>query len=353
MKDFISNNLGIKYVKTNKGYVTEQGQFFTLDEVEDKSKDEIEALNEYKKQNEPLYDYSYALTTGFVRKKRADYSFTEAEVEEVPVVRTKSIKRTEETIIIPFLFILPLLAVILSGYFTYTHQSKYMNPFWAMLFSVVIVVFNTIALSLITMFFRRKEMSSKAIGFILSLFWLVTMLYSISNMLDVMYDKAVSKNKVLEVEAFEVNASSLVLSAKEDQIELKKNTIASKEKAIEAKQVDIDYYDSLEWTTRAFQLRQEKTALTAELSKLNEELQKLIEEKSEIIIANPEASVLTQDKELNTFYTAVAGNNANKLEVYITMLPAVFFDFIAPFLMAIGIYLVEDRRKSLESNQEG
>ena len=353
MKDLISNNLGVKYAKTNRGYVTEQGQFFSIDEVVDKSKEEIETLNEYKKQNEPLYDYPYALTTGFVRKKRVDYSFTADAIEEVPVVRTKSIKRAEENIILPFLFIIPLLAVILSGYFTYTHQSKYLTPFWAMLFSVVIVVFNTIALSLITMFFRRKEMTNKAIGCILSLFWLVTMLYSISNMLDVMYDKAVSKNKVLEVEAFEVNASSLVLQAKEDQIELKKNTIASKEKAIEAKQVDIDHYDSLEWTTRAFQLRQEKTALTAELIKLNEELQKLIDEKSEIIIANPEASVITQEKELDTFYTAVAGKNANKLEVYITMLPAVFFDFIAPFLMAIGIYLVEDRRKSLESNQEG
>ena len=354
MKDFISNNLGVKYAKTNRGYVTEQGQFFSIDEVEDKSKEEIEALNEYKKQNEPLYDYAYALTTGFVRKKRAEYSSSTADtIEEVPVVRTKSIKRTEENIILPFLFILPLLAVILSGYFTYTHQVKYMNSFWALLFTVVIVVFNTIALSLITMFFRRKERVNKVIGFTLSLFWLVTMLYSISNMLDVMYDKAVSKNKVLEVEAFEVNASSLVLRAKEDQIELKKNTIASKEKAIEAKQVDIEHYDSLDWTTRAFQLRQEKTALTAELSRLNEELQTLIAEKSEIIIANPEASVITQEKELDTFYTAVAGNNANKLEVYITMLPAVFFDFIAPFLMAIGIYLVEDRRKRLESNQEG
>ncbi len=349
MKDLISNNLGVKYAKTNRGYVTEQGQFFSIDEVEDKSKEEIETLDEYKKQNEPLYDYAYALTTGFVRKKRTDYS-SASTIEEVPIVRTKSIKRTEENIILPFLFILPLLAVILSGYFTYTHQVKYMNSFWALLFTVVIVVFNAIALSLITMFFRRKEISNKVIGFTLSLFWLVTMLYSISNMLDVMYDKAVSKNKVLEVEAFEVNASSLVLRAKEDQIELKKNTIASKEKAIEAKQVDIEHYDSLEWTTRAFQLRQEKTALTAELSKLNEELQTLIEEKSEIIIANPEASVRTQDKELDTFYTAVAGNNANKLEVYITMLPAVFFDFIAPFLIAIGIYLVEDRRKRLESN---
>lgn len=353
MKDLISNNLGVKYAKTNRGYVTEQGQFFSIDEVEDKSKEEIEKLDEYKKQNEPLYDYAYALTTGFVRKKRTDYSSTADAIEEVPVVRTKSIKRTEENIILPFLFIIPLLAVILSGYFTYTHQSKYMTSFWALLFTIVIVVFNTIALSLITMFFRRKEMTNKVIGCILSLFWIVTMLYSISNMLDVMYDKAVSKNKVLEVEAFEVNASSLVLRAKEDQIELKKNTIASKEKAIEAKQVDIEHYDSLEWTTRAFQLRQEKTALTAELSKLNEELQTLIEEKSEIIIANPEASVITQEKELDTFYTAVAGKNANKLEVYITMLPAVFFDFIAPFLMAIGIYLVEDRRKSLESNQEG
>lgn len=348
MKDFISNNLGIKYVKTNRGYVTEQGQFFTIDEVEDKSKEEIETLNEYKKQHEPLYDYSYALTTGFVRKKRTDYSFTEAEVEEIPAVRTNSIISTEHKIIIPFLFIIPLMAVIMSCYFTYLHQAKYMHPFWAVLFTAVIVFFNTIALSLITMFFRRKGRTQKGIAVLLSLFWLVTMLYSISNMLDVMYDKAISKNNVLEKEAFEVNAYSLVLKAKEEQIGIKEKEVKSKEKEITDKQKDIEYYDALEWTTRAFQLRQEKTALNDALGKLNEELQTLIAEKSELIQTNPEASVIEEKKELDTFYTALAGDTASKLEVTIIMLPAVFFDFIAPFLMAIGIYLIEDRRKSFE-----
>ena len=72
------------------------------------------------------------------------------------------------------------------------------------------------------MFFRRKGRTQKFIAVLLSLFWLVTMLYSISNMLDVMYDKAISKNTVLEKEAFEVNASSLVLKAKEEQIRYKR-----------------------------------------------------------------------------------------------------------------------------------
>ena len=35
---------------------------------------------------------------------KAEYSFTENEVKEVPIVRTKSIIATEHRIIIPFLF---------------------------------------------------------------------------------------------------------------------------------------------------------------------------------------------------------------------------------------------------------
>ena len=69
--------------------------------------------------------------------------------------------------------------------------------------------------------------------------------------------------------------------------------------------------------------------LNSALGKLNEELQTLITEKSEIIQANPEASVIEEKKD--TFYTALAGDKASKLEVAIIMLPAVFFDFIAPF----------------------
>lgn len=350
MKDEVSVNLGIKYVKTNRGYVTITGQLFTFDEVEGKSREEIEELYTIKRETEPLYDYPYALTTGFARKRKAEYSSRDAEIEEVHIVRTKSIISTEHKIIVPFLFIIPLMAVIMSCYFTYLHQAKYMHPFWAVLFTSVIVFFNTIALSLITMFFRRKGRTQKFIAVLLSLFWIVTMLYSISNMLDVMYDKAISKNTVLEKEAFEVNASSLVLKAKEEQISIKEKEVKSKEKEITYKQTDIEYYDALEWTTRAFQLRQEKTVLNAALGKLNEELQTLITEKSEIIQANPEASVIEEKKELDTFYTAVAGDKASMLEVAIIMLPAVFFDFIAPFLMAIGIYLIEDRRKNFECN---
>lgn len=348
MKDEVSVNLGIKYVKTNRGYVTITGQLFTFEEVEGKSREEIEELYTIKRETEPLYDYPYALTTGYARKRKAEYSITENEIEDVPVVRTKSIVATEQKIIVPFLFIIPFLAVIMSCYFTYTHQAKYLHPAVSVLFTVVIVVFNTIALSLITMFFRRKGRLNKLLAFLLSLFWLITMLYSISNMLDVMYDKAVSKNVVLEKEVTSINASAVLLKAKDEQIALKKEAIEKQEERINGIQKDIEYYDSIEWTTRAFELRQTKSKASTASSVLESELQTLLEEKNALIREAPEAAITEEKKEAKTFYTAVAGENAEKLEVYITMLPAIFFDFIAPFLMAIGIYLIEDRRKNFE-----
>jgi len=55
VKDEVSVNLGIKYVKTNRGYVTITGQLFTFDEVEGKTKEEIEELYTIKRETEPLY----------------------------------------------------------------------------------------------------------------------------------------------------------------------------------------------------------------------------------------------------------------------------------------------------------
>ena len=71
MKDEVSVNLGIKYVKTKvKGMLTITGTaFYVSMKLNGKTKEEIAEYTK-KKETEPLYDYPYALTTGFARKRK-------------------------------------------------------------------------------------------------------------------------------------------------------------------------------------------------------------------------------------------------------------------------------------------
>ena len=339
-----STALDCNYVSIeNKGFLVDSGVLISTEESTLKSSKIQELINQRIEAND-VYDYAYGKTTGFLRRRPT---------REAPVIVKQKIRITEKSIISYLALVVAFMALVLSFMFSYLHQIKYFETLASVVFASVIVIFNTIALPLSIMFFKKRG-KHVLLGCLVIVLWIPCMLYSITNMLDIMYDRTVSKVEEKYKELSSINS-------KATEIELKENEIKRAEKSIEdLKLLSADaltsheYYASLgNFVTRAHNALEQKKKYDAEIVERNASIERLHNELMSLTLSLLSSEGSTDNKQVKSVYHVLAPlfkTDALTLEVFITMLPAMFFDLIAPIMAAlVTILLSKEDKKNVGS----
>lgn len=338
--------LGCNYVSIeNKGFLVDSGVLISTEEST-LSPSKIQVLINQRIEDADVYDYAYGKTTGFLRRKPNIKK--EKEKEDAVIVKQK-IRITEKGIIGYLALVVAFMALVLSFMFSYLHQIKYFETLTSVVFASVIVIFNTIALPLSILFFKKSG-KSVLLGCLVIVLWIPCMLYSITNMLDIMYDRTVSKVEEKYKELSFINS-------KATEIELKENEIKRAEKSLEDLKLlslealtSHEYYASLEnFVTRAHNALEQKKRYDAEIIERNASIERLHNELTSMKLSLLSSEGSTDNKQVKSVYHVLAPlfkTDALTLEVFITMLPAMFFDLIAPIMAALVTILLskEDKR---------
>ena len=77
MREKVSNILGVRYVVVDRHFVTQSGVAFSFQEVEENTPENIKRIYKERLSSGDIYDYTYAKTTGFLRRKKGYFKDTE------------------------------------------------------------------------------------------------------------------------------------------------------------------------------------------------------------------------------------------------------------------------------------
>ena len=347
-KEKYSSVLESKYIKVSDGFILENGIFISNEE----SVLPKDAISPIVKRRKADYDYKYALTTGFKRKKRGKGLTIEALPEQEKAVISML---SEEQIVVPLLLIVAVIAVALSLYFSYCHQIKYFAPVTSILFALTIVLFNTIALSVITLFMRKKGFMNKVIALVSVVFWIPCMVYSMTNMLDVVYDKTIAKTASSASSLETTNTGVYELSILQSKIDITEEKITSQEELIASLDKDLLRYIELEWSNRSVEATTNRNLAIKEKQRLQDVKSELLDNKLRVVSTNKELSTVTETVGVKTIYTEISDLievDSGRIELLVTLLPALFFDLIAPFVMAMALYLIQERKNEHEKSKD-
>lgn len=331
-----SKALGVKYVSTRGYFLTDTGVLFTHDEVNGKSAESI--IKTYKQRLEDsvvgkynLYDYAYAKSTGHIRKHKnlnGNYQVRErAKKEEPVVVKTKVKPNFQVTVIRIVMAIVGVAAVILSAHYTYRFLLPSNGPFIAMTLSCAMIVFSVVSFDVIIYFWKPRH---HGLSIMFSVLWVIVASFSMFSTMEVNYNGYIALEETSLDDNREVNTNRIRLSALELQIEAKKEEIESLTKSVS------DYTGSGVTISAWYLTEMQKKVSTASL-----ELQALFDRMDDMLEETPEAVTSTETKKV-TFYDSVERITkipARTLHFVIHILPAVFIDIIAPFSIAIAIFL--------------
>lgn len=287
----------------------------------------IKAHSDYKGD---LYDYAYARNSGFLRRKRG----TAKPKEQVtPVVKNvaqkekKEIKVNSIDVIRAITLFVGIGAMCLSIYYNFEYFKEYLPLAFAVLFSVVIVTFATSAFE-VSILFRKKGQKFLANSFLT--LWFVVLFMSMTAIMATNFNRYESSVIQQMEDNKEVNADRLALETIKDKKENNLTLRAELDKKI-------IIYEEKKWGTMA---------LLNQKSKLISDYDKLLDEEQKIKQRSPEA-VLTQETKKLTFFD-YAGRllkaDARVLQFIVSIFPALFMDIIAPFSVAVTIFLSKEKK---------
>ncbi|MCK9626777.1 MAG: hypothetical protein M0R23_10065 [Bacteroidales bacterium] len=241
--------------------------------------------------------------------------------------------------------------MVLSVIFTYKTNCEKLGNAIAMIFSCAIVIFNTIALTVASLFLRQKTFGSIIVAVMLLCIFVFTTGYSITNTMNIMYEGNKETAEVFIEKQTNIDGSRAVLDLKKQLVADKEVEIAEKNKAIESKEADIVKYDSMEgYPTRAFQARQARDKLIEEKSLLLKEKQELNREIEQLMKETPQAVTETTTKKQDSvyaYYASLFDKDENTVRNAIDAIPAFFLDLIAPITMSLAVYFFGDKKKKL------
>ena len=241
--------------------------------------------------------------------------------------------------------------MVLSVVFTYKTNNERLGNVISLIFSCAIVIFNTIALTVASLFLRNKTIGSVFVALMLIFMFMFTTSYSITNTMNIMYEGNKQTAEVFIETQTTIDGSRAVLDLKKQLVADKEVEIAEKNKAIESKEDDIVKYDSMEgYPTRAFQARQARDELLKEKSVLLKEKQELNREIEQLMKETPQAVTETTTKKQDSvyaYYSRLFDKDENTVRNAIDAIPAFFLDLIAPITMSLAVYFFGDKKKKL------
>ena len=387
LEEKISKHLGKPYIylKDQKKFLCSNGVLFTLEEY--KNGIDINAEYERRANEDMLYDYNYAKSTGLLRKKRgyskmlAGSSTVENEAfekitaenpsvteqkkntETVPKVSEdstnglqhkvsvrkdtsevrqetegrngNSLDRQEEKQGFSVMFIVTLLGFtsLISGYISTLHTATYLydyvDVFSAWLMSASVTAYNATAFEVSVIFKSKRRFG---LAFIFITLWAMVTLFSMATTVSVFYDRFNFIETQIALENKQSDSNKLAL-------ELLQKKESDLRESIEFKKKDIEYRQEKDYAT---------TAVRTELNELQEELQKNLSEQQQLLQETPEATEkITKRKEsLFAFLGRLMKIEGGVLEFIFSTMSAIFINLIAPLSLTA---VLELRRKELNN----
>ena len=391
LEEKISKHLGKPYVyiKDQKKFLCSNGVLFTLEEY--RNGIDINAEYERRANEDMLYDYTYAKSTGLLRKKRgyskmlAGSSTAENEAlekqnneglykesfekivaepkrndETVPKVSEddtnglqhkvperkdtsevrqetegrngNSLDRQEEKQGFSVLFIVALLGFtsLISGYISTLHTATYLYDYVDAL-SAWLMSASVTAYNAtafeVSVIFKSKRRFG--LTFIFITLWAMVTLFSMATTVSVFYDRFNFIETQIALENKQSDSNKLAL-------ELLQKKESDLRESIEFKKKDIEYRQEKDYAT---------TAVRTELNELQEELQKNLSEQQRLLQETPEVTEkITKRKEsLFAFLGRLMKIEGGVLEFIFSTLSAIFVNLIAPLSLTAVTELLKKR----------
>ena len=395
LEEKISKHLGKPYIylKDQKKFLCSNGVLFTLEEY----KNGIDINAEYaRRANEDmLYDYNYAKSTGLLRKKRGyskmlsgsstaengalekqnnegvyKESFEKIATESsivpeqkkndatAPKVSTNghkvsvrkdasevrqetegrngnSLNRQEEKQGFSVMFIVTLLGFtsLISGYISTLHTATYLYDY-VDVFSAWLMSASVTAYNA-TAFEVSVIFKSKrrfGLAFVFITLWAMVTLFSMATTVSVFYDRFNFIETQIALENKQTDSNKLAL-------ELLQKKESDLRESIEFKKKDIEYRQEKDYAT---------TAVRTELNELQEELQKNLSEQQLLLQETPEVTekVTKRKESLFAFLGRLMKIEGGVLEFIFSTMSAIFINLISPLSLTA---VLELRRKELNN----
>ena len=338
LEEKISKNLGVPYIylPDKRKFLCSNGVLFTMEEY--KAGIDIKEEYEKRKKDDTLFDYTYAKSTGLLRKKRKlnndnaekkqdlKTDNTVIKAEKVTVKAEKSGKSV--LVICLLLFFTSLVSMYISTLHTATYLFDYVDVFSAWLMSASVTAYNSTAFEVSVLFHTKKR---NLIASIFMLLWVLVTLFSMVTTISVFYDMFNFTESQIAEENKEIDANKLSL----DLLQKKEKDLRD---SIDFKKKDIEYRQGKEFSTNA--VRQE-------LNKLQEELQKNLSLQQKVLEETPiiAESNVNRKESLFSFLGRNLGIEGNIIEFIMSTLSAIFVNLIAPLSLTAVTELLKQKEK--------
>ena len=338
LEEKISKNLGVPYIylPDKRKFLCSNGVLFTMEEY--KAGIDIKEEYEKRKKDDTLFDYTYAKSTGLLRKKRKlsndnaekkqDLK-TDNTVIKAEKVTVKAEKNDKSVLVICLLlFFTSLVSMYISTLHTATYLFDYVDVFSAWLMSASVTAYNSTAFEVSVLFHTKKR---NMIASIFMLLWILVTLFSMVTTISVFYDMFNFTETQIAEENREIDANKLSLAL-----------LQKKEK---------DLRDSIDFKKKDIEYRQEKefstNAVRQELNKLQEELQKNLSLQQKVLEETPiiAESNVNRKESLFSFLGRNLGIEGNIIEFIMSTLSAIFVNLIAPLSLTAVTELLKQKEK--------
>ena len=285
-----------------------------------------------------LFDYTYAKSTGLLRKKRKLNNNNAEKKQDLKtdntVIKTEKVTvKTEKNdksvlVICLLLFFTSLVSMYISTLHTATYLFDYVDVFSAWLMSASVTAYNSTAFEVSVLFHTKKR---NLIASIFMLLWILVTLFSMVTTISVFYDMFNFTESQIAEENREIDANKLSL----DLLQKKEKDLRD---SIDFKKKDIEYRQGKEFSTNA--VRQE-------LNKLQEELQKNLSLQQKVLEETPiiAESNVNRKESLFSFLGRNLGIEGNIIEFIMSTLSAIFVNLIAPLSLTAVTELLKQKEK--------
>ena len=338
LEEKISKNLGVPYIylPDKRKFLCSNGVLFTMEEY--KAGIDIKEEYEKRKKDDTLFDYTYAKSTGLLRKKRKlsndnaekkqDLK-TDNTVIKAEKVTVKAEKNDKSVLVICLLlFFTSLVSMYISTLHTATYLFDYVDVFSAWLMSASVTAYNSTAFEVSVLFHTKKR---NLIASIFMLLWILVTLFSMVTTISVFYDMFNFTESQTAEENREIDANKLSL----DLLQKKEKDLRD---SIDFKKKDIEYRQGKEFSTNA--VRQE-------LNKLQEELQNNLSLQQKVLEETPiiAESNVNRKESLFSFLGRNLGIEGSIIEFIMSTLSAIFVNLIAPLSLTAVTELLKQKEK--------
>lgn len=331
LEEKISKNLGVPYIylPDKRKFLCSNGVLFTMEEY--KAGIDIKEEYEKRKKDDTLFDYTYAKSTGLLRKKRKLSNDNAEKKQDLKTDNTviKAEKNDKSVLVICLLlFFTSLVSMYISTLHTATYLFDYVDVFSAWLMSASVTAYNSTAFEVSVLFHTKKR---NLIASIFMLLWVLVTLFSMVTTISVFYDMFNFTESQIAEENREIDANKLSLAL----LQKKEKDLRD---SIDFKKKDIEYRQGKEFSTNA--VRQE-------LNKLQEELQKNLSLQQKVLEETPiiAESNVNRKESLFSFLGRNLGIEGNIIEFIMSTLSAIFVNLIAPLSLTAVTELLKQKEK--------